>query len=159
MTRPGSGLGRVCKLLPCRKEPAFVQSWSPLSGSSARHAARLARESPACPLPGSSLQTRPSGANGALTLLASMLRESPALPRASHHRKWCMSVKFLLSVSIIRSATLAMGLLALTGTAIPGRADVVTDWNVIALQTIPAMIMGPPQARLMGYVQAAVFDA
>jgi len=35
----------------------------------------------------------------------------------------------------------------------------VTDWNVIALDTIPAMIMGPPQARLMGYVQAAVFDA
>ena len=35
----------------------------------------------------------------------------------------------------------------------------MTDWNVIALDTIPATIIGPPHARLMGYVQAAVFDA
>ncbi|MFL6289258.1 MAG: vanadium-dependent haloperoxidase [Actinomycetes bacterium] len=52
-----------------------------------------------------------------------------------------------------------MVLLAFAGTAPFARADMVTDWNVIALDTIPAMIMGPPQARLMGYVQAAVFDA
>jgi len=70
-----------------------------------------------------------------------------------------MSVWSSLAACITRFATAAMVLPVLAGTAPPARADMVTDWNVIALDTIPAMIMGPPQARLMGYVQAAVFDA
>src|SRR5215211_5452089 len=64
-----------------------------------------------------------------------------------------------LSAYITRSATVAIALLALAMTAPSARADMVTDWNVIALDTIPATITGPPHARLMGYVQAAVFDA
>ena len=59
----------------------------------------------------------------------------------------------------MRSATMAVALLALAMTAPSARADMVTDWNVIALDTIPATISGPPHARLMDYVQAAVFDA
>jgi hypothetical protein len=70
-----------------------------------------------------------------------------------------MSVRFSLSAYMARSATAAMVLLAIASTAGPVRADMVTDWNVIALDTIPGSISGPPHARLMGYVQAAVFDA
>src|SRR3954454_2320044 len=64
-----------------------------------------------------------------------------------------------LSAAITRSATVAVVLLAFVSTAPSARADMVTDWNVIALDTIPATISGPPHARLMGYVQSAVFDA
>src|SRR3954453_12361934 len=70
-----------------------------------------------------------------------------------------MSVRSSLSAAITRSATVAVVLLAFVSTAPSARADMVTDWNVIALDTIPATISGPPHARLMGYVQAAVFDA
>src|SRR3954453_14289546 len=70
-----------------------------------------------------------------------------------------MSGRSLLSASITCSATVAIALLAFISSAFPARADMVTDWNVIALDTIPATISGPPRARLMGYVQAAVFDA
>jgi hypothetical protein len=70
-----------------------------------------------------------------------------------------MSGRSLLSASITCSATVAIALLAFISSAFPARADMVTDWNVIALDTIPATISGPPHARLMGYVQAAVFDA
>src|SRR3954470_12327551 len=70
-----------------------------------------------------------------------------------------MSVRSPVSASIMRSATVAIALLAFVSSAFPARADMVTDWNVIALDTIPATISGPPHARLMGYVQAAVFDA
>src|SRR3954469_6149409 len=69
-----------------------------------------------------------------------------------------MSVRSPVSASIMRSATVAIALLAFVSSAFPARADMVTDWNVIALDTIPATISGPPHARLMGYVQAAVFD-
>src|SRR5215218_667318 len=64
-----------------------------------------------------------------------------------------------LSAYITRSATVAIALLAFVSAAPAARADMVTDWNVIALDTIPATISGPPHARLIGYVQAAVFDA
>ena len=70
-----------------------------------------------------------------------------------------MSVRSPVSASIMRSATVAIALLAFVSSAFPARADMVTDWNVIALDTIPATISGPPHARHMGYVQAAVFDA
>ena len=64
-----------------------------------------------------------------------------------------------LKACILRSAAVAAACLTLAGVASSARADMVTDWNVIALDTIPAAINGPPHARLMGYVQAAVFDA
>ena len=38
-------------------------------------------------------------------------------------------------------------------------ADAVTDWNAIAFNTIPSSVVGPPQARVLGYVHAAIFDA
>jgi hypothetical protein len=54
-------------------------------------------------------------------------------------------------------------ILAALGTcaAVTGaRADAVTDWNRIALETIPpAQISGPQGARALGYMHAAVFDA
>src|SRR3954468_7960857 len=70
-----------------------------------------------------------------------------------------MSVRSPVSASIMRSATVAVVLLAFVSTAPSVRADMVTDWNVIALDTIPATISGPPHARLMSYVQAAVGTA
>lgn len=39
------------------------------------------------------------------------------------------------------------------------RADVVTDWNEIAIQTPPPSVVGPPQMRVLAYVHAAIFDA
>jgi hypothetical protein len=51
-----------------------------------------------------------------------------------------MSVKSFLSASITRSATVAVALLAFVSAAPSARADMVTDWNVIALDTIPATI-------------------
>src|SRR3954454_5372053 len=59
----------------------------------------------------------------------------------------------------MHSAMAALAVLALLMSVPSAPADMVTDWNVIALDTIPATISGPPHARLMGYVQAAVFDA
>ena len=38
-------------------------------------------------------------------------------------------------------------------------ADVVTDWNVIALKTFPQSVLGPSQARCLGIVHAAIYDA
>jgi hypothetical protein len=55
-----------------------------------------------------------------------------------------------------RIGAAVIGLCALT---VEARADMVTDWNVIAFNTVPPAVQGPPQARILGYVQAAVFDA
>lgn len=61
-----------------------------------------------------------------------------------------MSVRSFLSAYRPRSATAAMVLLALVSTAYPTRADMVTGWNVIALDTISTSIGGPPHACLIG---------
>jgi hypothetical protein len=50
-------------------------------------------------------------------------------------------------------------LFGLCGFALEARADAVTDWNILAFNTMPPTLQGPPQARVLGYVQAAVFDA
>src|SRR3954470_2122819 len=100
--------------------------------------------------------------NGASSPPVRMLRDGRPLcpaPLPKRSQEMVMSVWSSLVACITRFATVAMVLPVLAGTAPSARADMVTDWNVIALDTIPAMIMGPPQARLMGYVQAAVFDA
>jgi hypothetical protein len=58
--------------------------------------------------------------------------------------------------------SVALGMAAvfgLCGFALEARADAVTDWNIIAFNTMPPTLQGPPQARVLGYVQAAVFDA
>jgi hypothetical protein len=49
--------------------------------------------------------------------------------------------------------------LSLCAVAAGAHADAVTDWNVVAFNTIPPAVVGPPQARVLGYVHAAVFDA
>src|SRR4051812_26815925 len=58
----------------------------------------------------------------------------PAPPKEPcYAQEVAMPVKPLLSASITRSATVAMALLAFVSTAPSVRADMVTDWNVIAL--------------------------
>jgi hypothetical protein len=64
----------------------------------------------------------------------------------------------IISVPISLAACSLLAALGLFATA-GAQADVVTDWNVIAFNTIPPTVTGPPQARIMGYVHAAVFDA
>jgi hypothetical protein len=60
----------------------------------------------------------------------------------------------------LRAAILLAGAAtALCAPTSEARSDVVTDWNVIAFNTIPPSVQGPPQARIVAYVQAAVFDA
>jgi hypothetical protein len=38
-------------------------------------------------------------------------------------------------------------------------SDMVTDWNEIAIQTFPPTVLGPTQARSIGIVHAAIYDA
>ena len=53
--------------------------------------------------------------------------------------------------------TVSVAIIAHTGSR--ARADVVTDWNIIALATPPANVAGAPHIRVLGYVHAAIFDA
>lgn len=56
-------------------------------------------------------------------------------------------------------ATIAIAA-SITFSAVPARADVVLDWNVIALKTTAAAPFNPPlEARNMAIVHAAIFDA
>jgi PAP2 superfamily len=61
--------------------------------------------------------------------------------------------------STSRAVRAALALLGVCTLTVGARADAVTDWNVIAINTIPPGVAGPPQARILGYVHAAVFDA
>jgi hypothetical protein len=55
---------------------------------------------------------------------------------------------------------LTTGLLVGVSLAVPARADVVTEWNEIALAaTTAARLPPPPQARAMALVHAAIYDA
>jgi PAP2 superfamily len=38
-------------------------------------------------------------------------------------------------------------------------ANVVVDWNAIAVEAPPAAVFGPAHARILGYVHAAIYDA
>jgi hypothetical protein len=38
-------------------------------------------------------------------------------------------------------------------------ADVVVDWNAIAVEAPPPAVVGPAHARILGYVHAAIYDA
>ena len=38
-------------------------------------------------------------------------------------------------------------------------SDMVTGWNEIAIQTFPPTVLGPTQARFLGIVHAAIYDA
>jgi hypothetical protein len=63
-----------------------------------------------------------------------------------------MLLRRLLTLSVVAVSVLA-------SSSTETRADAVTDWNAIALGTMPATLQGPPQARILGYVHAAVYDA
>ena len=52
-----------------------------------------------------------------------------------------------------------MALLALIGFSTAVRADVVTDWNTIAVSTVSADTLANRQSRDMAMVHAAIFDA
>ena len=65
--------------------------------------------------------------------------------------------KTRLQVAI--ASRLGVALLALIGFSATGRADVVTDWNTIAVSTVSADRVNNRQSRDMAMVHAAVFDA
>ena|SRR5689334_1180182 len=43
--------------------------------------------------------------------------------------------------------------------SVSSAADVVVDWNAIAVDAPPPAVVGPAHARILGYVHAAVYDA
>jgi lipoprotein-anchoring transpeptidase ErfK/SrfK len=50
----------------------------------------------------------------------------------------------------------ATALLLLSGSS---AADVVVEWNAIAVDAPPPAVVGPAHARILGYVHAAIYDA
>jgi hypothetical protein len=55
--------------------------------------------------------------------------------------------------------TLLAASAAIMTTPTAAYSDVVTDWNEIAIQTFPSTVLGPTQARFLGIVHAAIYDA
>ncbi len=55
--------------------------------------------------------------------------------------------------------TLLAAIAAIMTTPTAAYSDVVTDWNEIAIQTFPPTVLGPTQARFLGIVHAAIYDA
>ena len=55
--------------------------------------------------------------------------------------------------------TLLAASAAIMTTPTAAYSDVVTDWNEIAIQTFPPTVLGPTQARFLGIVHAAIYDA
>jgi hypothetical protein len=69
------------------------------------------------------------------------------------------ALKFPLKVRELATTSLLV-FVGACGLAAGARADAVTDWNLIALNTIPPIHgLGPMGSRAMGYVHAAIFDA
>ena len=67
--------------------------------------------------------------------------------------------KFSLKVRELATTWLLV-VVGACGLAAGARADAVTDWNLIALNTLPPIHgLGPMGSRAMGYVHAAIFDA
>jgi hypothetical protein len=57
------------------------------------------------------------------------------------------------------ASRVGVALLALIGFSATVRADVVTDWNTIAVSTVSADTLSNRQNRAMAMVHAAMFDA
>ena len=55
--------------------------------------------------------------------------------------------------------TLLAASAAIMTTPTAAYSDMVTDWNEIAIQTFPPAVLGPTQARFLGIVHAAIYDA
>src|SRR5437764_7326029 len=59
----------------------------------------------------------------------------------------------------VPASRVGVALLALIGLSSTVRADVVTDWNTIAISTVSADTLANRQSRDMAMVHAAMFDA
>jgi membrane-associated phospholipid phosphatase len=60
----------------------------------------------------------------------------------------------------MRACTAALAWTILFGVTVPADADVVTEWNAVALRSIRAMSMPPPRAsRALAILHAAIYDA
>ena len=57
------------------------------------------------------------------------------------------------------ASTVGVALLALIGFSATARADVVTDWNTMAINTVSADRLANRQSRDVAMVHAAMFDA
>ena len=55
--------------------------------------------------------------------------------------------------------TLLAASAAIMTTPTAAYSDMVTDWNEIAIQTFPPTVLGPTQARFLGIVHTAIYDA
>jgi hypothetical protein len=67
-----------------------------------------------------------------------------------------MAVRVKCQRFIQRFILAAAALLLLSGSSV---ADVVVDWNAIAVDAPPPAVIGPAHARILGYVHAAIYDA
>jgi hypothetical protein len=67
----------------------------------------------------------------------------------------------LMTPSIQRTllGTLLAASAAIMTTPTAAYSDMVTDWNEIAIKTFPPTVLGPTQARFLGIVHAAIYDA
>ena len=60
----------------------------------------------------------------------------------------------------MRTCKAALAWAVLFGFAVPAGADVVTEWNIVALTSIRATSMPPPRAsRALAILHAAMYDA
>jgi membrane-associated phospholipid phosphatase len=63
-------------------------------------------------------------------------------------------------VNLMRTCKAALAWAVLFGVAVPAGADVVTEWNTVALTSIRATSMPPPRAaRALAILHAAMYDA
>jgi hypothetical protein len=67
-----------------------------------------------------------------------------------------MAIRVKLQRFLRHSTLAAAALLLLSGSL---AADVVVDWNAIAVDAPPPAVVGPAHARILGYVHAAIYDA
>src|SRR5215472_11543160 len=74
-------------------------------------------------------------------------------------RKMTRNHELQAGVQAPAASRVGVALLALIGFSATVRADVVTDWNTIAVSTVSADTLPNRQSRDMAMVHAAMFDA
>ena len=67
-----------------------------------------------------------------------------------------MAIRVKLQGFIQHYILVAAALLTLSGSSV---ANVVVDWNAIAVDAPPPTVVGPAHGRILGYVHAAIYDA
>src|SRR5438309_11779585 len=67
-----------------------------------------------------------------------------------------MAIRVKLQGFIQHCILVAAALLTLSGSSV---ANVVVDWNAIAVDAPPPTVVGPAHGRILGYVHAAIYDA